>query len=101
MRSMDLNYEIDYLPDAVQDLDEIAAYLSQFYESTFLKFMSALQKQIENLKTMPHIGMMHRSFRRLVVSDYLVFYKVDDANRLVTICAILHGARDFETKLPD
>ena len=96
-----MNYEVDYLPDAAQDLEEISAYLSQFYESTFPNFLSALKKQIESLKMMPHIGMMHRSFRRLVVSDYLVFYKVDDANRLVTICAILHGARDFETKLPD
>ena len=99
--NMDLNYELDYLPDADQDLEGISEYLSQFYESTFPNFMLALHRQIGNLRAMPNMGMRYKRFRRLVVSDYLVFYKVDDEKRLVTICAILHGAQNFEARLPE
>ena len=97
--NMDLRFEIEYLPAATKDLDEIADYLSQFYENTFPKFMTALRRQIAHLREMPHIGVKYKDFRRLVVLDYLVFYQVDEDKRVVTICAILHGAQDLQNRL--
>jgi mRNA-degrading endonuclease RelE of RelBE toxin-antitoxin system len=35
------------------------------------------------------------SYRRMVVSDYLVFYKVNDEKRIIAIHRVLYRARDI------
>ena len=91
-----MTFKIVYLPLALQDLTDIAAYLSQFYASTFGAFMQSLEKGILNLETSPLIGTKHGNYRRLVVSDYLVSYKADEDAQLVKIYRVLHGAQDSE-----
>ncbi len=51
-----MSYEIEYLPVAEQDLEDIADYLSQFYPSTLRKFMNRLEKHLSSLQDMPYIG---------------------------------------------
>jgi hypothetical protein len=34
-------------------------------------------------------------YRKAIVDDYLIFYRVDDDKRLVSIFRILHGARNI------
>ena len=91
-----MTFKIIYLPVAEQDLNSIAEYLSQFYASTFGKFMNMLEKSIVNLETSPFMGVKYGNYRKLAVSDYLVFYKVDEDAELVKIYRVLHGAQDSE-----
>ena len=81
---------------AVQDIDEISAYLSQFYASTFKKFLVMLENHISHLQTNPYIGTVYKEYRKLVVSDYLIFYKVDDKEQAVKIYRVLHSAQDLK-----
>ncbi|GHV87168.1 hypothetical protein AGMMS50255_4640 [Spirochaetia bacterium] len=93
-----MKYKIVYLELAREDVREIKAYLAQFYPSTPVKFLSALKKQIENLTDNPYMYEAYAdnpSYRRMVVSDYLVFYKVNDEKRIIAIHRVLHGARDI------
>ena len=93
------SFRIIYLPSAKQNLREIALYLSQFYENTFEKFMNQLDKSVSHLEEMPHMGMIYKDFRRLVVDDYLIFYKVDEKAQEVRIYRILHGSQNLDVKL--
>jgi addiction module toxin, RelE/StbE family len=91
-------YKIVYLPVAEQDINDIASYLSQFYENTVGKFITSLDKSISRLSDNPYIGTAYRSYRKLVVSEYLVFYKVDDEDNVVIIFRVLHSSRDTEVR---
>jgi len=90
-----MTYNIQYLPTMRQDIADIKAYLSQFYENTFPNFMAKLERNVKNLEDMPYIGVAYKDYRRLVVDDYLVFYKVDETMHTVQIFRVLHGAQDI------
>ena len=96
---MESTFKIVFLSTAEEDVEEIAEHLSQYYESTFPKFMTSLRKSITHLEEMPYMGMAYENFRRLVVGDYLVFYKVDEETRIVRIHSILHGTQDISAQL--
>ena len=94
-----MDYKVEIFPIAKQDLLDIAAYLSQFYESTFAKFIESFERQIGHLAQMPYMGTVHRNFRRLIVSDYLVFYVVNEETRTVEVRSIIHGTRNISAHL--
>lgn len=93
-----MSYEIEYLPVAELDLEEIADYLSRFYPSTLKKFMNILEKHLSSLQDMPYIGTEYGGYLKLVALDYLVFYKVLEEQNLIKIFRVLHGARDSEIR---
>jgi addiction module RelE/StbE family toxin len=95
-------YKIQYLDLAKSDVKEIKNYLTQFYPSTPAKFLADLKEKITNLASMPGMYEAYHdnpSYRRMVVSSYLIFYKVDDAKQTVEIHRVLHGARDLSRYL--
>ena len=92
-----MKYTVVFLPEARADSEEIRQYLSQYYESTVSNFFALLKERISYLKLNPSIAQSYAdrpSYRRLVVDDYLVFYKVDEDRKLIGIHRILHGSRD-------
>lgn len=92
-----MSYSIQYLPTVRQDVADIKAYMTQFYESTFTSFMTRFERSVDNLVELPYIGVAYKDYRRLVVGDYLVFYQVNETKRIVQIHRILHGAQDLPT----
>ena len=74
-----MTYKIKYLPLAVQDLNDIARYLSGFYPKT------ANPKMCE-------IYPLDPVYRQMVVEQYLVFYQVNDYARTVEIHRVLRGS---------
>jgi len=96
-----MDYNISYIESAKKDVFDIAQYLSQFYENTFAKFVEQLDRSVGNLAQMPHMGMIYKNYRRLVVSDYLVFYQVNEDTRTVQIFRVLHGSQDIRNRLSE
>ena len=93
-----MKYIIVFLPEAMEDSKDIRQYLSQYYESTVRNFFTLLKKRTDSLKSNPYIAQTYPerpSYRRMVVDDYLVFYKVDEDKKLIEIHRILHGSRDI------
>ena len=91
-------YIVKFLPEAQGDLKDIHTYLSQFYEGTAGRFFSALKISIENLKSNPFMAQVYTKrlpYRRLIVGDYIVLYKIDENKTLIEIHRILHGSRDI------
>ena len=95
-------YRIKYLPDTVTDRANIKEYLSQYYESTAKEFFILLKAKIEQLKEFPYSCPVYEDdleYRRLVVGDYLVFYRVNDKEKIVEIHRIFHGSQDIRQQI--
>jgi plasmid stabilization system protein ParE len=96
-------YEILLLKRAVKDIDEICLYLSQFYPGTVGRFLDSLEKGFENLAMNPQMYAEYfgnRKYRRMVVQNYLVFYRIFDNSRCVRVYRILHGKQDVSSFIP-
>ena len=90
-----MTYKIKYLPLAVQDLNDIARYLSGFYPKTASRVLKELREKITKLGDTPKMCEVYRldpAYRRMVVDQYLVFYRVNDENKIVEIHRVLRGA---------
>lgn len=90
-----MTYKIKYLPLAVQDLNEIARYLSGFYPKTASRVLKELREKITKLGDTPKMCEVYRpdpAYRRMVVDQYLVFYRVNDEIKTVEVHRVLRGA---------
>jgi len=97
-----MKYKAVYLAPAMQDVSEIRNYLSQFYPNTPTKFLTALKKGIENICDNPYIYPAYEEnliYRKMVVLDYLVFYKAHESEGIVEIHRVLHGMRGVKSFL--
>jgi addiction module RelE/StbE family toxin len=97
-----MRYKIQYLGKAVEDIKAIKAYLSRFYPNTPVKFLSVLKKHVSDLQDMPYMYAVYEdvpAYRKLLVSGYLVFYKVNEEKKPVEIHRILSGSRDVARDL--
>ena len=90
-----MTYKIKYLPLAVQDLNDIARYLSSFYPKTAGRVLKEMREKITKLGDTPKMCELYRldsTYRRMVVDQYLVFYRINDENKAVEIHRILRGS---------
>ena len=97
-----MSYEVVFLPDAELDLLDIEEYLSQFYPTTAGKFFSKLKKQLSLLQEMPHLYSEYEIdpfFRKMVISDFLLFYVVDEERQQIIVHRIFHSARDVSKQI--
>ncbi|MDP4095814.1 type II toxin-antitoxin system RelE/ParE family toxin [Paenibacillus sp. P96] len=95
-------FKIKYTPAAVDDMDEIFSYIAQENLAWAEKMLSKLSSKIGGLAEFPNMGsvlseddfvLIQRGYRFIVVSPYLVFYRIIDDT--VVIHRILHGRRDY------
>ena len=90
-----MTYKIKYLPLAVQDLNDIARYLSGFYPKTASRVLKELREKITKLGDTPKMCEVYRpdpAYRRMVVDQYLVFYRVNDEIKSVEVHRVLRGS---------
>jgi addiction module RelE/StbE family toxin len=91
-------YEVKLLRRAAKDIEEICQYLSQFYPGTPGRFLDELEKTLGGLAQNPYMSAEYernKTYRRLIVQDYLVFYKIFKPGKMVKIYRVLHGKRDI------
>ena len=89
--------------EANDDLNDIKAYLNQFYPGTTGRFIKLLKKRITHLKSFPYLCPVYEEdddYRKLVVGDYLVFYIVNEDIEFIEIHRIFHGSRDVKQYFP-
>ena len=93
-----MKLRIKYLPQALENREQIKAYLSQFYPSTPKKFFSLLKRKTGVLKDFPYSCPVYEhnpNYRVLILGDYLLFYVVKEHDNIIEIHRILHGSRDI------
>jgi plasmid stabilization system protein ParE len=83
------------LDEAVSDVESILTYLSLFYPGTPQKFLNDLELAKENLATSPYIYPVYENdsdYRKLVLSNHIIFYTVNDEKLLVEIHRIIRAS---------
>ena len=88
---------------AKEDRKDIAKHLSQYSVNAPIKFKNELKRYIGIVAQMPEIFSKYYAnpeYRHVVVyGSYVMFYTVDEIEKIVYICRILHGSQDIESIL--
>lgn len=104
---MGRKYKLRYLPLALADLLDIAAYIRENLHApqAATELIDKLGVAISRLERFPHSGhpyvsgKLQDSYRRLVVGNYLIFYVVNEEEGIVEIRRIMYGKRYYDKLL--
>lgn len=98
------SYKIKYTYRAKQDLEEIFTYIEKEfkyvdYAKNTIKY---IKNFIDNLKIVPkrfseyNVGIWKdKGYRKGIIKNYAVFYKVDDKGLIVEIDRIVYSSRKY------
>ncbi len=98
-------YKILRTDKAEDQLRDIIYYIAANSGSvdTALNYLDKIEKAINHLKEFPNAGSIPRysilkkqGFRVLIVEKHLVFYKVNEKDKIVNIYAIVDGRREYK-----
>jgi plasmid stabilization system protein ParE len=92
-------YKAKYLNSARQDREAIKIHLNQYSTRAAGRLFAKIKRNMEYVKKNPYIYEAYErrpDFRRMVVEDYLVFYRVNEKDKIIEVHHILHGMIDIE-----
>ncbi len=98
-----MKYAIQYLPSALEDLKEIVRYISNTLQNP--KAADNLGREIiEKVDLIadfpysaPHytpIKPLAYEYRKLLVKNYFVFYRVNEEEKTVTVARVIYAKRN-------
>ena len=100
-----MKYKIIRTDTADEQLRQIIFYIAEDSGSidVALKYLEKIEKAICYLEDFPMYGSMPRysilrkqGYRVLIVERHLVFYKVNEAEKIVTIYAVVDGRKEYK-----
>ena len=98
-------YRVDVSEPAENDLRDIIRYIaSQLYAPiSALHMMELLEEAMMGLSNMPQRcslaadeRLSQMGYRMLPVKNYVVFFSIDEKNKVVDVERILYGRRDWQ-----
>ncbi len=99
-------YDVELLPAAYSDLDEIFDYLMAENPTVAARMLNDIMQSLRRLETYPHSGvplldlsLKKLHFRMVIVDPYIAFYRF--IGNKVDVYRILHGARNYSHLLKD
>lgn len=101
-------YSVEILPLAREDMLETATYISQTLSNpaAALRLAEKMTACIESLCESPHrypifypIKPLKHEYRKMPVEHYLVFYWVEEQERVVTVARVIYAKREYEKLL--
>ena len=103
-----MTFEVQSTVNACLDLKNIYRYIADTLLEPVVaeNQYSRIEKAVYSLDTMPERFRQYekepwrsRNLRIMPVDNYLVFYIVDNKNRIVTVIRIMYGKRNIEKEL--
>jgi plasmid stabilization system protein ParE len=86
--------------EAAADISALHAYIAQDSPDNAKRMVNRILASIENLTTFPHRTVFQRRSRKikypvrtLTVRPYVIYFRVQDDDRIVRVLTIRHGAR--------
>lgn len=99
-----MSYQILRTAKADEQLRDIVLYRAEVTGSieAALAFLAQLEQTIRRLADFPESGSLPRyaalrarGYRVLIAEKQLIFYKVDEERKIVTVYAVADGRRDY------
>jgi toxin ParE1/3/4 len=98
---MDRKYRIEYLPSAIEDLEEIIEYIQIDSPKAALNLVNKIDEVVSRLQDFPELGVVPKDrhlkklgYRLLIIGNYLVFYVLIEDT--VEIRRVVHGSRNYK-----
>ena len=96
-----MRYNIDYSPESIAALNQIAEYLAERSAIAPFSVIGSIRETIESIGDMPRIGQVVEKRPRLrqFVEDkykYWVYYEIIEDKQLVRIAEVIHSSREKE-----
>lgn len=97
-------YRVDISEPAENDLKDIVRYIASQLSAPIsaLRMMELLEEAMADLSDMPQRcplvadeRLAQMGYRKLTVRNYLVFFSIDEKNKVVDVERILYGRRDW------
>ena len=95
-------YDVHFLQEALDDLEEIILYISQDSRKAALRMHDEIINKANDLTVFPKRGrlipdlkMNKAGYRMLFIKPYIAFYRIIDHS--VFIYRVLHGATNYPT----
>ena len=101
-------YSVDVSPEAEQDLSDILNYIkNELLEPAIAtKYLKLIREKIDSLEYYPErFGIIENElirdtvYRKIVIKNYIVIYRVDKEKKIVHIVRVAYGGRNFEKLL--
>ena len=97
------NYYVKFTNSAEEELIEIYEYISFILKSeiTANKFVENVENKILRLSIFPYSCMeiiskpQNIQYRKLIVKNYVILYKINEENKRVDIVHIYYSRRDY------
>ena len=93
-----MKFKASFSHHAKEDKIEIKNYLSQFYPTSPRRFTTTLKKYVSILKENPYMYPVYPEkpdYRRMVVDNYIVLYKISEQAKEIEIFRILRASWDI------
>ena len=93
-----MDYRIIWSPEALNQLEQLACFISQENPAASTKLGNAIIEKARLLSNFPRLGKVFRearreSLREFSVPPYRVFYEINDDQKQIEVISIWHGAR--------
>jgi len=85
-------------PDAAEDFERIYDYIANNLSNPVSadKLSEKFKTAMRNACEFPKIYPMHNGYHKIIVSNYLIFYKVDDSSKTIIVHCAVYGAMDYD-----
>lgn len=103
-----MKYKVLRTDKAEEQLRDIIFYIAEDSGSVdiAISYLNKLEKSIMNLEEFPYSGVKPRysilrkqGYLVLIVENHLIFYKVDEEKKVVTIYSVMDGRREYRNLL--
>jgi len=94
-----VEYRFKIAAEAWRDLKSIWRHIARDNPVVATSFRDELLSQAESLRFFPHRNASsgkRRDIRKLTYKSYLIFYKVDETKREISVLRFWHGAQDTD-----
>jgi len=97
-------YRVDVSEPAENDLKDIVRYIASQLSAPIsaLQMMELLEEAMSRLSNMPQRCplvadecLSQMGYRKLPIKNYVVFFSIDEKNKVVDVERILYGRRDW------
>lgn len=97
-------YKVIITPTAYNEIDSIYNYITMnlYAEKAAKNLMNKVEEKIQNLKDSPKmyneirkIDELKRTYRRMVIDNYVILYTIDESNDSVFVSHMYYGGTNY------
>lgn len=103
-------YRVEFLPIAKQDLTEIALYIKDNLNNPIAAYNTVEQivEAAKKLEAFPYSNLVYtpvrplkKEYRKIPIKNYMLFYTVDETEKLVTVSRVIYARRNLSSQITE